>query len=113
MARKISKKTGVMQARSSGRLMSRLKRDPKTGRYLPRKSMGKGSTSKSKSKTRTTVRHQRKNFNLEHGSKRNNMKKKTNTKRNNSLRQKRKQHVKTRRRNKGKHDEEREEVEQM
>ena len=104
MAKKIIKKTGKNTIKS----MLKAKRDPKTGRYLPRKSIG-GGKSKPKSKTRTTVRHQRKNFNLDEGSKRNNMKRATNTKRKNSLRQKRKQHVKTRRRTKGKHEEEREE----
>ena len=106
MAKKITGKKNLSIA------MSMAKRDPKTGRYLPRKSKSVGKT-KPKSRTRTTVRHQRKNFNLEHGSKRKNMKRKYNTKRNNSLRQQRKQHVKTRRRTKGKHDEEREEVEHM
>ena len=94
MAKKISQKPGVLMAKSSRKSISKAKKGPK-------------------SRTRTTVRHQRKNFNLEHGSKRNNMKRKYNTKRNNSLRQKRKQHVKTRRRTKGKHEEEREEIEKM
>jgi hypothetical protein len=110
MARKISKITSQRKSRQSGIAILKAKRDPKTGRYLPRKPT---SDSKPKSRTRTTVRHQRKNFNLEHGSKRNNMKRKSNTKRNNSLRQKRKQHVNTRRRTKGKHEEEREEIEKM
>ena len=47
---------------------------------------------------------------MEHGRKRKNMKRATNTKRKNSLRQKRKQHIKTGRRNKGNHEEERDAV---
>jgi hypothetical protein len=59
MAKTLSKKSGKMSMKAGGK--------------------------KGKSRTRTTVRHNRKNFNLEHGSKRNNMKRKTNTKRHNSL----------------------------
>ena len=59
MAKTLSKKSGKMSMKAGGK--------------------------KGKSRTRTTVRHNRKNFNLDHGSKRNNMKRKTNTtKRNNS-----------------------------
>merc|ERR1712071_555619 len=92
--------------RKSNRPM--LKRDSK-GRFM-KMSLKKSGPS---SRTVTKVRHQTKNKNIEHGSKRNNTKKHVDTKRKNSLRQKRKQHVKTKRRTKGKHEEEREMAEEM
>lgn len=99
-----------MARKSEKRVVKRSKRKPvnsnvslKAGKR--QKSVG---TSKDggKSRTRTTVRQQRTDFNIEHDSKRNNMKQDTDTKHKDSLRQKRKQHVKTRRRTKGKHREE-------
>ena len=65
------------------------------------------------SSTKTKVREQRKDMNVEHGIKRANMKKHADTHKKASVRQNRKQHVRTKRRTKGKHEEEREMVEEM
>ena len=99
---KMSKRT----ARKSNRPM--LKRDSK-GRFI-KMSLKKTAPS---SRTVTKVRHQTKNKNIEHGIKRNNTKRHVDTKRKDSVRQKRNKHVKTRRRTKGKHEEEREMEENM
>ena len=87
-----------------------LKRDSK-GRYM-KQTMNLKKAGPS-GRTVTKVRHQTKNKNIEHGIKRNNTKKHVDTKRKDSVRQKRNQHVKTKRRTKGKHEEEREMTEEM
>ena len=116
MARKVTKKVGKRVSKRSPRKAMKSKSSSKSAGYS-KDSMDMAKSTdvmnQPSSRTQTKVREQRKNMNVEHGIKRANVKKHVDTHKKDSVRQKRKQHVRTKRRTKGKHEEEREMVEEM
>ena len=115
MARKVTKKVGKRKSKPSARKTMKTKSSKTAGYSKDSMDMAKSTdvVNQPTSRTQTKVREQRKNMNVEHGIKRANVKRHVDTNKKDSVRQKRKQHVRTKRRTKGAHEEEREMVEEM